>query len=99
MNKRVKQILAVLLAAALMFGALPAIALAADSQTATGDPLTVELKTNRKHYTLFSTIKFTATITNTSEEDVENVSAEALLGADLSALEAGVSFVSPPRGV
>lgn len=93
MQKNVRKPLAILMALLLLASVIP-MALAANNgsqgaQGANAVPLTIEVKSDRDFYTLFSTIEFTASVTNTSNEDVRNVSAEVLLGEDLSPLEAG----------
>jgi len=75
-----RKFISLLLAIALLLAVLP-ISLAAIS------PLRIDISTSKKAHTLFSTITFTVAITNTSDEIIRNVSAEALFGKDISPLE------------
>jgi len=93
MRKTISLILAALLLAALLPLSARAVGVPAD-----GGPLQVEISTCKKSYTLLSTIEYAVTITNTSGETICNVSAEVLLGRDLTAL-AGGSFTKEKSGL
>lgn len=92
MIKSARKPLAILVALLMVLGTVPLFgfaASAADLQGITGNPLTVEITSNREFCSLFSTVTFKATIKNVSDNPVEFVSAEALFGADMTPLEAG----------
>ena len=92
MKKNFKKWLCVLLAVALLVPTLPLIAGAiapttggsVQGATSSGQaPLKVEIKSDKNKYTLLGKMEFTATITNTSNSTVNNISAEALFGKDV----------------
>lgn len=93
MGKKFKKWLCIALAVVLMASALPLIAGAispsegASTQSSGDSRLRVEIKSNKTKYTLLGKMEFTATITNISNETVENISAQALLGASLRPLK------------
>jgi len=89
MRRTPRKLIGLLLAAALLAAALPLCAQAAGTPADGDSPLRVEITACKKRYTLLSTITYTVTVTNISDEDVRNVSAEVLFGKDLS------SFGSP----
>jgi len=92
MGKKIRKWLCIALAVVLMASALPLIAGAIAGGSLQGasssgqGPLKVEIKSNKDKYTLLGKMEFTATITNISNETVENISAQALLGASLRPL-------------
>ena len=103
MGKKMKKWLCVLLAVVLTASALPLIAGAIvpsagetiQDVSANGQaPLKVEIKSNKEKYTLLGKMEFTATITNTSNETVENISAQAQLGLSLRPLKKGSQFTA-----
>ena len=63
-----------------------------EASLSTGESLTVELTSNRSFYTLFGIMRFTATITNTSDRMVNNISAEAIVGESLRPLSRRSNF-------
>jgi len=102
MKKNIKKWLSVLLAVVMLVASLPLIAGAVtpaptsgNTSVSSGDsPLRVEITANRARYTLLGRMQFTATITNVSNETVNNISAEALFGADLRPLARGSTFTA-----
>jgi len=102
MGKKFKKWLCVVLAVVLMASALPLIAGAiapsgesAGSASSSGQgPLKVEISSDKDRYTLLGKMAFTATITNTSSDTVENISAEALFGASLRPLAKGSQLIA-----
>ena len=101
MKKKIKKWVCILLAVVLLTSTLPLIAGAlapsagsVQGISSSGGPLKVEIKPNKDKYTLLGKIEFTATITNTSSSTVENISAQALLGASLRPLKNGSQFTA-----
>jgi len=102
MEKKFKKWLCVALAVVLMASALPLIAGAiapsggsVQGASSTGQaPLKVEIRSDKDKYTLLGKMEFTATITNTSSNTVEDISAQALLGASLRPLAKGSQFTA-----
>ncbi|MCL2164311.1 MAG: S8 family serine peptidase [Oscillospiraceae bacterium] len=94
MGKKIKKWLCVLLAIALLVPTISlvagALAPAGASASSSGQaPLKVEIKSNKEKYTLLGKMEFTATITNTSDSTVNNISAEALFGRSITPLKNG----------
>ena len=85
MRKKVK-LLGILMAFVMVVTSVSVIATIGTTQANTGSPLRVELTSNREAYTLFGRMQFTATVTNVSDETVNNISAEAVLGDSLRPL-------------
>lgn len=88
--------LCVVLAVVLTASALPLIAGAiapsaggsVQGASSTGQaPLKVEITSSKEKYSLLGKMTFTATITNTSDSTVNNISAEALFGKDIKPLK------------
>ena len=103
MKKNLKKWAYIALAVVVVFSALPLLAGAlvpsgagtASVATANGQaPLKVEIKSDKEKYTLLGKMEFTATITNISNETVENISAEALFGTSLRPLTKGSQFTA-----
>jgi len=103
MKKNLKKWLSVLLAVVMLVTSLPLIAGAvapasADGSTtsvSSGDaPLRVEISSNRARYTLLGRMQFIATITNVSNETVNNISAETVFGDSLRPLARGSEFTA-----
>ena len=99
MKKNLRKWLCVVLAVGLLISSLPLIAGAIPSPSTSSvsggqgqSPLRVEITSNRARYTLLGRMQFTATITNVSDSPVENISAEALFGADLQPLARNSTF-------
>jgi len=101
MGKKMKKWVSIALAVVLLASALPlmagAIAPSGESvqgAPSSGGPLKVEIKSNKDRYSLLGKMEFTATITNTGSSTVENISAQALLGASLRPLVNGSQFTA-----
>lgn len=82
-----RKYIAALLAAILLAAVIPLAPWAQDSLPDGDSPLSIEIATDKKSYTLLSTITYSVTITNTSDAAVRNVSAEALFGSDIAPVE------------
>ena len=103
MGKKIKKWLCVALAVLVILPTLPLLAGAiapsaggtVQGASSTGQaPLKVEIKSDKDRYTLLGKMEFTATITNTSDSTVEDISAQALLGASLRPLANGSQFTA-----
>ena len=102
MGKKIRKWLCVVLAVVMMASALPLVAGAIaptaggtqSAQSSNDGTLKVEIKSDKDRYTLLGKMEFTATITNTSNETVEDISAQALLGASLRPLANGSQFTA-----
>lgn len=80
MKKNFFRILSVFLAAVMVFSSIP-VSFAAeteDESTTPLIPLNVEINTNKNIYSAINTVSISVTLTNISEETVENISAEAV---------------------
>ncbi|MBQ4604163.1 MAG: hypothetical protein IJB16_06115, partial [Clostridia bacterium] len=84
--KKVTRFISVLLALVVICASMPF------SMAATSSPLEVKISTNKNRYTLMDEMTFTATVTNTSNRTVNNISAQALFGDSLSGIEDGSTF-------
>lgn len=84
--QKLKKIMCLLLSALMVLSInIPAIAVdntqtnnSISTNTANTSPLTIEISTDKEKYSTLNIAEFTATVTNTSNEPVENVSAEAI---------------------
>ena len=103
MGKKIRKWLCVVLAVVSLASSLPLIAGALapsageslQEASANGQaPLKVEIKSNKEKYTLLGKMEFTATITNTSNSPVEDISAQALLGSSLRPLKKESQFTA-----
>ena len=72
LGKQLKKILCVLLAVTMLFGIAPMVV-----ATEGNPPLQIDITTDKVSYGTFGNAKVTVTITNTSNETIENISAKA----------------------
>lgn len=80
-------VLVILPAVPLLVGAVSATSTNEEVTTQATSPLKVEITANKDKLSLFGKVEFTVTVTNTSNEPVENISVEALFGNDIKPLK------------
>lgn len=78
--KKIKKVMCLVLAALMLVSInVPAFAVGEqDGSTDNGEPLSIEVSTNKSEYATLGVAKFDVTVTNTSGVDIKNVSAEAV---------------------